>query len=49
MITAALDVIIGTWLIIYAVPEIFDKQTAGLVDIAILVLGVAHIARRLEY
>jgi hypothetical protein len=49
MISVALDIIVGAWLIIYAVPEIFDKQTAGLVDIAILVLGVAHIAKRLEY
>ena len=49
MITAALDIIVGVWLIVYAVPVIFDQQTAGLVDIAILVLAVAHIVRRLEY
>ena len=49
MIIAALDVIIGVWLIVYAVPVIFDQQTAALVDTAILVLSVAHIVRRLEY
>ena len=49
MITAALDVIIGVWLIVYAVPVIFDQQTGALVDVAILVLGLAHIVRRLEY
>ena len=49
VITAALDVIIGVWLIVYAVPVIFDQQTGALVDIAILVLSVAHIVRRLEY
>jgi hypothetical protein len=47
MITAAFDIIGGVWLIQYAVPTIFDKQTGGLVDVAILVLAVAHIARRL--
>jgi|HubBroStandDraft_6_1064221.scaffolds.fasta_scaffold295018_4 hypothetical protein len=49
MTSAALDLIIGVWLIVYAVPMIFDQQTAGLVDVAIIVLGIAHIARRLEF
>jgi hypothetical protein len=49
MTSAALDLIIGVWLIVYAVPVIFDQQTAGLVDVAIIVLGIAHIARRLEF
>jgi hypothetical protein len=49
MTSAALDLIIGVWLIVYAVPVIFDQQTAGLVDVAIIVLGIAHIARPTDY
>lgn len=48
MTSAALDLIVGTWLIIYAVPEIFTPQIAGLVDIGIILLALAHIAARLR-
>jgi hypothetical protein len=46
--SAALDLIIGVWLIVYAVPAIFDEKVAGLVDLGIVVLGLAHIAARLR-
>jgi hypothetical protein len=46
MIAAALDLIIGFWLVIYVVPEVFDRETAGFVTVAIIVVGVLHTARR---
>jgi hypothetical protein len=46
--SAALDIIAGTWLIVYAVPSIFDEKTAGLVDIGIVVLALGHVAARLR-
>jgi hypothetical protein len=48
MTSAALDLIIGIWLIVYAVPQIFDEKVAGLVDVGIVILGLAHIAARLR-
>jgi hypothetical protein len=38
MTSAALDIIIGAWLIVYAVPMIFDEKTAQLVDMGIVIL-----------
>jgi hypothetical protein len=49
MLTAAIDIIGGVWLIKYAVPTIFDAHTGAIVDVAIVVLAVMHIWRRLTY
>jgi hypothetical protein len=47
MTSAALDIIICAVLLVYIVPSIFDRQTTGLIDLAIIVLGLTHIARRI--
>jgi hypothetical protein len=44
MLTAAIDIIGGVWLIQYVVPALFDAQTKVLVDVGIVALAVVHIA-----
>jgi hypothetical protein len=47
LIAAALDIIIGFWLVLYVVPEVFpDPEVAGWITVAILVVGALHVARR---
>jgi hypothetical protein len=49
MIAAALDLIIGFWLVIYVVPQVFDRATAAWITLGIIVVGVLHIVSRLRY
>jgi hypothetical protein len=47
MLSAALDVILFAVIVVYIVPELFDQQTGGLVDLEIFILAALHVLKRL--